>query len=138
MDMNMYSPQPQTHDIRANARWASGVNVIAGAWLFISSWVLGYANDGWALANALLAGAVIVVLAAIRMTGANQSVVLGWLALVAGGWTFFSSWILGFGDRADAVWNNVIVGVVVVMMALISASASALDGRVHRGTPYDA
>jgi hypothetical protein len=93
--------------------------------------VLGYADDGAALANALIVGALIVVLAAIRFAGADD-LAASWLNLVAGGWTIFSAWILGFGDRHDAVWNNVIVGVAVVVLALISASATTLESRVVR------
>jgi SPW repeat len=130
--MSMYSPPHQTsRDLRAGVRLASGLNTIAGAWLFVSAWVLGYADDRAALANALIVGAVIVVLAGIRFAGTDD-LAASWVNLVAGGWTFFSAWILGFGDRPDAVWNNVIVGVAVVVLALISASATTLESRVVR------
>ncbi len=130
--MSMYSPPHETsRDLHAGVRLASGLNVIAGVWLFVSAWVLGYDDDGAALANALIVGALIAVLAGIRFAGADD-LAPSWLNLVAGGWTFFSAWILGFGNLHDAVWNNVIVGVIVVVLALVSASATTLESRVAR------
>jgi hypothetical protein len=131
--VNMYGPHHQTTpDLYAGVRWGSGLNALAGAWLFASAWVLDYADDGAALANALIVGAIIVVLAAIRFAGAYENLLPSWLNIVAGGWTFFSPWLLGFADRSDAVWNNVLVGTVVVMLALVSASATTLHGRLDR------
>jgi hypothetical protein len=83
--MSMYSPPHETsRDLHAGVRLASGLNVIAGVWLFVSAWVLGYDDDGAALANALIVGALIAVLAGIRFAGADD-LAPSWLNLVAGG-----------------------------------------------------
>jgi hypothetical protein len=131
--MSMYSPPHQTSpELHAGVRRASALNAVAGAWLFASAWALGYADNGAALTNAVIVGALVVMLAAMRFAGASDELWPSWLNVVAGGWTFFSAWILGFGDRSDAVWNNVIVGVVIIVLALISASATTRETRVER------
>ena len=79
--------------------------MIAGAWLSVSPRVLGYADDGAALANALIVGAATVVLAGIRFAGANDLAVS---------------------------WLNLVVGVAVVVLELVSASATMLESRVVR------
>jgi len=108
-----------------SVRTASGLNIIAGAWLFISAWVLGYSDNGTALANAVIVGAIVVILALIRFGGAHAQALPSWLNVIAGVWTFFSAWILGFSDVGNALWNNIILGVIITVLAVISAAVTA-------------
>jgi hypothetical protein len=42
--------------------WEEWVNLVAGAWLFISPWVLKFSGDKTTLWNALIVGALVVIL----------------------------------------------------------------------------
>lgn len=52
--------------------WLGWVNVAAGAWLILSPFVLGYADAGAALANDVVVGALIVVLAGVALVGTRH------------------------------------------------------------------
>jgi len=48
--------------ILAFSIWEEWVNLVAGAWLFISPWVLKFSGDKTTLWNALIVGALVVIL----------------------------------------------------------------------------
>lgn len=41
----------------------------------------------------------------------------GWVNLILGLWLIVSPWLLGFSSTAGAMWNSVIVGFVVAILA---------------------
>jgi hypothetical protein len=45
-------------------RWEEWINLLAGIWLFISPWLLNYSGTRNALWDAVIIGAVVVILAA--------------------------------------------------------------------------
>ena len=106
-------------------RTASGLNVIAGTWLFISAWVLGYGDDDAAVATAVVTGAIVTLLALIRVSVVFTQAWPSMVNVAAGSWTFFSPWILGFSDIDRAFWNNLFVGLAILVLAAASASATA-------------
>ncbi len=102
-------------------RSPSWLNVLLGAWLFISPWVLDYTSTGDAAANAWIVGGAIAVLAAIvAVTGVRA---IAWSNIALGVWLFISPWVVGFTGLRGASWNAWIVGVLVVIVAAVSASA---------------
>jgi hypothetical protein len=105
-------------------RWASGVNVLAGLWMIISPFVLGYSNLSGALWSDVIVGIAIAVVAAIRAGGAVDQPWLSWVNALLGAWLIVSPWVLGFADSANALWNNVIIGVIVLVLGAWSGFAS--------------
>jgi hypothetical protein len=95
---------------RDEAMSASGLNVIAGIWLIISPFVLGY-GGGDAYWNPIVFGAIVAVVALARLGGAYRAT---WLA-----------------STARASWNEWILGVVVFVLGAWSAAASE-DARTAR------
>lgn len=97
-------------------RWQDWGNLLLGAWLFISPWVMQFAYDMPNVAvNAHVLGAAIVILAAIavympRMWEEALNVVLGL-------WAIISPWALGFAGNRNVMMNFVIVGVLVTALA---------------------
>ncbi|HEY3524197.1 MAG TPA: SPW repeat protein [Candidatus Limnocylindrales bacterium] len=108
--------------------WASGLSVIAGLWLLISPWVLGFSDMQSPMWNAVILGIVIAVLAFIRAGGWYSAVGLAWINLVLGIWVFISPWVLGFSDRQAPLWDALVVGVVVVVLSAWSVWASSARG----------
>jgi SPW repeat len=100
-------------------RWQDWVNVILGAWMIVSPWILGFAaNDNIAAQSAWTLGAAIVVFAgiAVYMHKAWEeavNIILG-LCLLA------SPWLLGFVDQLTPTSNAAIVGLLVTAFALWS------------------
>ncbi|NUT51505.1 MAG: SPW repeat protein [Saccharothrix sp.] len=109
---------------------ASGVAFVAGVWLALAPFALDYAPSGegfkgyW---HDIVVGAAIALLALVRSLAPRH---VPWLSLVnvtLGVWLLFAPVVLGYrswpGSTTAAV-NNVVVGVVVIGTALVSAYAT--------------
>jgi len=68
-------------------------------------------------------GALIVILAGIRLSDPMKTVWASWINCALGIWTFASPWIYRYHGSADRSVNSMVVGVVVFVLAIISASA---------------
>jgi len=101
---------------------ASGINLLAGIWLFVSAWVYGaYAlQNAW---NSWIVGALIVILAAIRLSQPMKTVWASWINCALGIWTFASPWIYDYHTNTDRAINSMAVGIVVFVLAIVSATA---------------
>jgi hypothetical protein len=100
------------------AAWASWLNLILGLWMIISPWVVGYAVNPTALWNGVVLGILIGIAGIVAAQAASAAA--SWWNVAFGVWLFFSPWILQFGTMRNAVANNLIVGAVVVILALIA------------------
>lgn len=101
--------------------WRDDANLVLGVWLFLSPWILQYAGMQMAAWNAWIMG-VVVVLAAVAAILFFQE----WeeyLAVLVAAWLVISPWVLGFADMMTAVYNQIIVGVLVGGLAVWSALA---------------
>jgi len=100
---------------------ASGLNVLAGIWLIISPFVLGYtgADATW---NPIVFGAIVGVLALARAGGAYRAEALSWINMAIGVWLFISAFWLAHSSQAS--WNVGIMGIVVFVLGSWSAAAT--------------
>jgi hypothetical protein len=123
-EYNPASPPPRTNRPQ---HWA---NLILGVWLFLSPWVLRFANtdtgapDGKASWNAWVVG-VIVAIAALS-TLARADFRQEWVNAILGIWTFIAPWALGFAGLPRANWDHWIVG---ALIFLVAASSLAQERR---------
>jgi hypothetical protein len=95
---------------------AAGLNVIAGIWLILSPWILGYTGPD-ATWNPIVFGAIILVLALARLAKPAGTQALSAINALIGVWLFVSGFWLA--DSAQASWNVWIVGAIVFIMAAI-------------------
>lgn len=101
--------------------WQDPVNLILGLWLVVSPWALKFqaeTNPTW---NAVILGIVIAAVALIalfRVMAWEE-----WVNLVLGIWLVISPWMVGFSGLVTAMWNAVIVGAVVAVLALWALGA---------------
>jgi SPW repeat-containing protein len=99
----------------------SGLNVLAGIWLIISPWVLGYGSgDAWW--NPVVCGAIVTILAFVRAAGDVRADGAAIVNMLVGIWLFVSAWWLASSSQAS--WNVWILGLVVFFLALFSLAAS--------------
>jgi hypothetical protein len=107
---------------------ASTVTFLAGVWLIISPFALDYPDTDVGFAgyrNDVLVGAVIGALALVRAATPHD---LPWFSVVnaaLGGWLIAAPQVLAYAEAADAsnaTANDVIVGVVVLVVAAASAA----------------
>jgi len=97
---------------------ASGINVLAGIWLLVAPYVLPGLAPAW---NEIVCGAVIFVLALTRVTVAWRVPALSYVNVAMG----IALILTGFWSSATGagVVTDVLVGLTVALLALLSASA---------------
>jgi hypothetical protein len=102
---------------------ASALNMLAGIWLIISAWILGFAGLPVPLWNTLLVGIAVLVLAAIRL-GVPATSGLSWITFLVGIWLIISPYVLGFTAASAAMTNAIVLGILVGIFSLWAALAS--------------
>jgi hypothetical protein len=96
-------------------RWQDKANLVLGAWLFVSPWVLAYTGTT-AARNAAIMGAGIVVFAmmAAYMPRAWEEII----NTLLGVWLVVSPFMLGFSGSARIALHTVLVGILATAFAL--------------------
>lgn len=118
----------------AQVRAASGLNVLAGLWLVISPWALGFATVESAVWNSVMLGLAVAIISMMRVAAPLRYEGLNWLNFVLGVWLILSPFLLNFGGLESAMWNTLITGLAVLILAAWSASAtrSIIEGNRPR------
>ncbi len=106
---------PDTN-LTAARRWQDQLILLLGLWMFITPWVFSYAIASAPAWNAFVSGAVIAVLAAFELYRTYFWAVL--VNLLVGLWVAISPWVLKVADQRPLMWNELIVGLAVVVLAL--------------------
>ncbi|MEH1127185.1 SPW repeat protein [Micromonospora sp. CPCC 206061] len=104
----------------------SSVVFLAGVWLVIAPFALDYRATGegfngrW---NDTVIGVAIALLALVRMIVPLISAQLSLINVVLGGWLIAAPFVLGYNDGTDsprATWNDILVGLLVIVLAMVS------------------
>ena len=109
------------------------MNLIAGLWLIVSPFALGY-SDGNPVWNPVIFGGILATLALLRVGGAHRE---GWMSginVTIGVWLFASAFWLT--HTSTGAWNALITGAIVMAFGIWSMSASE-EGRLHDGARPD-
>jgi len=116
---------------------ASGLDVLAGIWLLISPFVLAFSRDlNGAITNNVVLGIVIGLLALYRFFNPSaNNIWVSWLNALLGVWVLISPWVVGFNRSNAAMTNNVIVGIIVIILSVWSALASTGTDMDNRTGP---
>ncbi len=95
------------------------MNISFAFWQVFSPFILGYAFSPWALWDGLLVGLIILVLAWYRMLRPTASVIPSWINVVLGAWLAISPFVLGFTPVFGALWNDLTIGIAVVVFSAV-------------------
>jgi hypothetical protein len=88
------------------------VNIVLGAWLFISTFI--WPHAGSSATNTWVVGLLIVIVAIIAMYWP----VVRWLNTLLGAWLFISAFVISNIFLATT-WNNAIVAILVFLISLM-------------------
>src|SRR5205823_1196587 len=105
---------------RMNGRGSVGLgwmNVLIGAWLIISPFVLRFAHYPAGISNNICVGVALII---VTLGGAINGLLKGLIVLM-GAWLYASAFILNVPSKAY-LWNNLILAFVVVICAVASES----------------
>ena len=115
--------------IRTNVHWLSGANIIAGIWLIVAPFALAYTDTTSALWNDIIVGAVVLIFAAVRVGMPLHMQWLSWINALLGVWLFIAPFALGYSDISSPLWNDIVLGVIVAVLAVASSVASVSSMR---------
>jgi SPW repeat len=101
-----------------------GTTFLAGVYLAISPWVVGFNDQSPLLVNNLLVGVAVALLGLGLTASFDRFHRLAWTVPVLGIWAIVSPWAVRAGGlaRADNIWNNVITGAVILAAGLAIAA----------------
>ena len=122
--------------IRQTVQWTSGINIVAGLWLIVAPFVLGHQGIQAALWNDVLVGIIVAAFAVARVARPLMNPSLSWINAVLGLWLIVAPFALGYGRAVEAealaaegvvgaaptaMWNDIIVGVIILVLGAWSA-----------------
>ena len=122
--------------IRQTVQWTSGINIVAGLWLIIAPFALGYVDIRAALWNDIVVGIIVAAFAVARVARPLMNPSLSWINAVLGLWLIAAPFALGYGRAVEAealaaegalgtaqtaMWNDIIVGVIILVLGAWSA-----------------
>ena len=98
------------------------INMLAGIWLFISPWVYQTYQSSPSSWNSWIAGALIVLFAAIRMSHPMSARAASIVNMLLGIWVFASPWIYGYTNYTGRFVNSLCIGVIVFVLGTAGSS----------------
>ncbi|WP_329133147.1 SPW repeat protein [Streptomyces sp. NBC_01476] len=108
-----------------------GLCVLAGLYLAISPWVVGFQNFSPSLrVSNLITGIALAVLGMGFGSVLERTHGLGWVATAIGVWTIIAPWVVS-GDAAfyKTIWNNSFVGGAACLVGLAIMGMGLMAGR---------
>ena len=118
-------PEPYNATDLSEIRWASGANILFGAWLFIAPWVLNYAQ-GVVRWNDRIAGAALMILATLRFIRPLGRFWIGWSNALIGLWMIAAPFVLNC-QQISAQVNDLTTGIAVFVAGTISGSVRSFN-----------
>jgi len=96
-------------------QWTDWATWLLGIWLCLSPWTLHFEYETPAMRNAVLLGALIILVEVIELSlfrGWEE-----WINVLLGGWLVVSPWVLSIASLAARI-NFGLVGALVMVLAL--------------------
>lgn len=112
-----------------------GLFVLAGAWIMIAPWVVGFAALSFPMAlHNVLIGIVVVALG-LRAAGTGGEA-LSWAGIPLGIWVIVATWLVPTAAiGAGLVWSNVVGGAAIVLAAAAVMTGAMVSVTQSRKTP---
>jgi hypothetical protein len=111
---------------RFTTHWRDVVNLILGLWLVISPWALAYMMETIPMWNAIIVGVIIAVAAIAALVAFHKWE--EWANVALAVWLIVSPFALGYASHTTVLWNQLIVGALVGILALWTALTTPESG----------
>ena len=97
---------------------------VFGAWEFLAPFILGYTAIQAAMWDAIIVGIAIAILGIwAAVSNAEDTIkTLNWINAVLGLWLVIAPFLLRYTATASALWNDIIIGIVVIVLGSWAAS----------------
>jgi SPW repeat-containing protein len=109
---------------RPGAQFVEGATLLAGLYLAISPWVVGFQSGAGDLRITDLVCGITVALLAVGYAAAyGRTHGLSWVTPVIGAWTIVAPWVvLGSDVNAGTILSNVITGALIVILGIATVT----------------
>lgn len=106
---------------------ASGVNVLAGLWLMLSSY---FFNLGFS-SNEFIVGLIVTIVSLVAFYSMEQAGWVSWVDGIMGVWLLLTP-IFITGLSTAVIWNSIILGIIILALAIWTGmSSSSKMGHGH-------
>ncbi|MGE5297548.1 MAG: SPW repeat protein [Acidobacteriaceae bacterium] len=102
----------------------SGIIILAGIWLIIAPFVLGFRAFGVSPTNDVIVGILAIIFGGVRMMSDDRMTWPSWLSLLLGIWLIIAPFVLKYSSTSRVVTNDIILGIVVGILGAMSAMTS--------------
>jgi hypothetical protein len=100
---------------------ADGLTLLAGLFLALSPWIVGFTNIESLTTNNLVSGIAVALLALGFSSAFGRTYGIAWTAPFIGVWTILAPWLIrGEADTTATIYTNVIVGALIVILGLVT------------------
>lgn len=119
-DIEMLHARYETASETLPAQFIGGTTFLAGLYLAISPWVVGFEGQTALLMSNLVCGLGVAILGLGLTASFDRMHRMAWTVPIIGLWTMVSQWVIRTGDlaSADNIWNNLITGAVLLLCGL--------------------
>jgi SPW repeat len=101
------------------AQLVDGLTVIAGLYVALSPWILGFDNDPRLSMSNLVIGLTVALMGLAFAWAYDRTHRISWVCPALGVWTILSAWLIAGTDAGTStVVSNIISGAVVVVLGL--------------------
>jgi hypothetical protein len=123
-------------DFITEARIASGLNILFGAWLIVSPWVFGYqATGSGATWNSVIVGTLITILAASNCFSKHVHASPNWMSVILAPWITLSPLVYGYAANPGGFGDNLLLYLLIAGCAVSSDIAATIgEKQRHSGT----
>ena len=118
-----------THHARGNLS-VSSMNILFGLWLIIAPFVLGYSRFKIAMWNDIILGVLIGIFALVR-SWKSEAAMPSWINVLGGIWLIIAPFVLDYGIQTTPRWNDIILGILVIIFAWSNHAAPQPHPRVQ-------
>jgi uncharacterized membrane protein len=112
----------QTTQAQIESARLSWINVLLSIWVIVSPYVLAFTHYPRAMWNNIATGCAIGILAIIR-TAIPRQAAWSWINVILGIWLIISPFALVFISGTVALWNNIILGLIITIIAWSNSAA---------------
>ena len=109
----------------------SWIIALAGLWEIVAPFIFGMTATTAFLWDAIIVGLALVVFGAWAALANNETTIkyLSWINAVLGLWLIIAPFILSYSSAATAMWNDIIIGLVVLVLGAWAALAVGSQGQ---------
>lgn len=112
------------------AQVVDGLTLLAGLYLAMSPWIVGFTDLSTLTVNNLISGVAVSLLALGMASAYGRTHGIAWVTPVIGAWTIIAPWaVSGDVSTTATIVSNVVIGAVIVILGLGTMAPGLSRGR---------